>query len=148
MIDVTAEIDAPLEKVWAVLADGWTYSSWVVGASHVRAVDQGWPGFGNRVHHTVGPWPLTLNDTTEVVGVEPGRFIELDARLWPAGAARVRLDLSRIDEGRTKVVMSEQVVRGPAKFLPKPVQAALLIPRNRESLSRLADLASAGVGSR
>ena len=41
-----------------------------------------------------------------------------------------------------------EVVRGPAALLPKPLQAALLIPRNRESLSRLADLAAAGVGSR
>ena len=147
MIDVTAEIDAPLEQVWAVLADGWTYSGWVVGASHVRAVDQGWPGFGNRIHHTVGAWPLSVNDTTEVVDVEPGRFIELDARLWPVGAARVRLELTRIGDSRTKVLMSEQVVRGPTRFLPKPVQAAVLIPRNRESLSRLADLATAGVAS-
>jgi uncharacterized protein YndB with AHSA1/START domain len=146
MIDVTAEIDAPLEQVWAVLAEGWTYAGWVVGASHVRAVDQGWPGTGNRIHHSVGLWPLTVSDTTEVVDVEPGRFIELDARAWPMGVARVRIELSRVDEGRTKVLMSEQVVRGPLKVLPKAVQAVVLIPRNRESLSRLADLALAGAG--
>jgi uncharacterized protein YndB with AHSA1/START domain len=148
MIDVTAEIDAPPAQVWAVLAEGWTYAGWVVGASHVRAVDQGWPGFGNRIHHSVGLWPLTVSDTTEVVGVEPGRYIELDARAWPAGVARVRIELTRIDDDRTRVVMSEQVVRGPSKFVPKAVQAALLVPRNRESLSRLADLAMAGAGTR
>ncbi len=146
MIDVTTRIAAPPEQVWAVLATGWTYSGWVVGASHVRAVDPGWPDVGTRVHHTIGPWPLVANDATEVVGVEPGRWLELDARLWPVGAARVRLSLSPADGG-TEVVMSEQVVRGPASYLPRAVQAALLVPRNRESLSRLADLATAGVGS-
>jgi uncharacterized protein YndB with AHSA1/START domain len=148
MIDVTARIAAPPGQVWAVLADGWTYSGWVVGASHVRAVDPGWPEAGSRVHHSVGPWPLVVNDTTAVVAAVPGRLLELDARLWPLGAARVRLELSPDDEGGTTVVMSEQVVRGPASLLPKPVQAALLVPRNRESLSRLADLATAGVGTR
>lgn len=154
MIDVTERIAASPEQVWAVLATGWTYSGWVVGASHVRAVDPGWPAVGTRVHHSVGPWPLVTNDATEVLGVEPGRWLELDARLWPFGAARVRLELSATDGGTgsgtggTDVLMSEQVVRGPAALLPKPLQAALLIPRNRESLSRLADLAAAGVGSR
>ena len=152
MIDVTERIAASPEQVWAVLATGWTYSGWVVGASHVRAVDPGWPELGTRVHHSVGPWPLVANDATEVVGVEPGRFLELDARLWPFGAARVRLELSPADDSGTDsgtdVLMSEQVVRGPAAILPKALQAALLIPRNRESLSRLADLAVAGVGSR
>ena len=147
MIDVTARIAAPPEQVWAVLATGWTYSGGVVGASHVRAVDPGWPEVGTRVHHSVGPWPLVANDATEVVDVEPGRMLELDARLWPFGAARVRLELSPADGSGTEVLMSEQVVRGPAAILPKPLQAALLVPRNRESLSRLADLAVAGVGS-
>ncbi|MGB3444101.1 MAG: SRPBCC family protein [Actinophytocola sp.] len=147
MTDVTAVIAAPPERVWAVLADGWTYAGWVVGASHVRAVDAGWPEIGARIHHSVGPWPLVVHDTTEVVDVEPGRLLELDARSWPLGAARVRMELSRTDEGGTAVLMSEQVVRGPARLLPGPLQAALLIPRNRESLSRLADIVTAGAGT-
>jgi uncharacterized protein YndB with AHSA1/START domain len=147
MTDVTAVIAAPPEKVWAVLADGWMYAGWVVGASHVRAVDKGWPETGTRIHHSVGLWPLVVNDVTEVVEAVPGRVLELDARSWPVGVARVRLELSPADEGATLVVMSEQAVRGPARVLPRPVQSALLIPRNRESLSRLADLATAGVNA-
>lgn len=140
MIDVTAVVAASPEQVWAVLADGWRYAGWVVGASHVRAVDAGWPEVGSRVHHSVGPWPLVVNDDTEVVDVVPGRLLEMDARLWPVGTARVRLELTPTEQG-TKVLMSEQMVAGPAGFLPKPVQAAVLVPRNRECLSRLADLA-------
>ena len=39
---VSRSVAAPAEAVWAVLADGWQYATWVVGASRVRAVDAGW----------------------------------------------------------------------------------------------------------
>ena len=38
---VSRPVAAPPEAVWAVLADGWQYGTWVVGASRVRAVDPG-----------------------------------------------------------------------------------------------------------
>jgi len=31
------------EQVWDVLGDGWLYPLWVVGASRIRDVDDGWP---------------------------------------------------------------------------------------------------------
>jgi uncharacterized protein YndB with AHSA1/START domain len=142
MIDVTATIDAPPDRVWAVLADGWSYPGWVVGATHMRDVDEGWPAVGTCLHHSVGPWPLVLNDSTTSIECEPRRLLVLDARAWPFGAARIRLELEETEPGRTTVTMSEQAQRGPGKLLPKPVQAALLIPRNRESLARLAHLAA------
>jgi hypothetical protein len=142
MIDVTTTMHVHRDRVWAVLADGWAYAGWVVGATHVRDVDLGWPAVGTRIHHSVGPWPLVLNDATEVVACEPGRLIELDAHAWPFGMARVRVELTEREPGVTEVRMSEEVRRGPAKVLPKPVQGALLVPRNRESLSRLAHLAA------
>jgi len=40
---VTATIRATPAAVHAVLADGWAYAGWVVGASHVRAVQADWP---------------------------------------------------------------------------------------------------------
>ena len=48
--------------VFAVLADGWLYPSWVVGASRVRGVDGTWPQPGSRIHHSVGVWPLLIDD--------------------------------------------------------------------------------------
>jgi uncharacterized protein YndB with AHSA1/START domain len=141
MVEVTATIEAPPAQVWAVLADGWTYPSWVVGATHMRAVDEGWPALGTCLHHSVGPWPLVLSDRTEVVDVEPHRLLELNARLWPFGSARVRLELTPADTSKTRVRMSEEAVEGPMKLLPHPVQAALLVPRNRESLARLTSMA-------
>ena len=41
VITVTRDVDAPGQAVWDVLADGWSYATWVVGASRVRDVDEG-----------------------------------------------------------------------------------------------------------
>lgn len=140
MVEVTTEVRASPEQVFAVLADGWSYAGWVVGASHIRTVDPGWPGLGTRIHHSVGPWPLLVGDVTTVHAVAPPRTLELDARLWPLGAARIRLELTETRPGVTEVRMAERAVRGPGRVLPDAVQALLLVPRNRESLRRLADL--------
>ncbi|MFD9702030.1 SRPBCC family protein [Lentzea sp. NPDC059081] len=146
MAEVSLEVDAPIDAVWAVLADGWSYAGWVVGASHIRDVDAGWPERGTRIHHSVGPWPLTIEDTTEVVRTEPDHLLELDARLWPMGAARITFTLTARSERLTEVRMAERVVRGPTTLMPKAVQDALLAPRNRETLQRLNALAKGRAG--
>jgi hypothetical protein len=87
-------------------------------------------------------WPLQIRDSTEVVAVQPGSFLELDARLWLFGAARIRFTLTPLYNGHgTQVVMAEEAVRGPGGLIPAPLQGLLLRPRNAESLARLCDLA-------
>lgn len=146
MTEVTMTTSVSRGAVFAVLADGWSYASWVVGASHIRTVDPGWPEQGTRIHHSVGPWPMVVHDVTTVRAVEQPRSLELDARLWPFGMARIRLELSETPGG-TRIRMLERVVRGPGRVLPDAVQALLLVPRNRESMRRLIDLA-AGMAAR
>ncbi|EME61727.1 SRPBCC family protein [Amycolatopsis decaplanina] len=141
MVDVKMTVDTSPERVFEVLADGWTYAAWVVGASHIRDVDKGWPARGTRIHHCVGSWPLLLNDVTKVHAVDPPRLLELEARAWPFGTARIRLELWETESATTEILMSEQAIRGPGRLLPEAAQALFLIPRNRESLRRLADLA-------
>jgi hypothetical protein len=141
VIEVSQSVSTSTDRVFAVLADGWLYPLWVVGATHMRDVDSGWPEVGTRIHHSVGPWPLSVRDVTRVVAVEPGRMLELDARVWPTGAARVRLILTPEGDNHTHVMMGEVFDRGPARRLPMRVQAALMRPRNIESLRRLADVA-------
>ncbi|GGS36382.1 MULTISPECIES: SRPBCC family protein [Actinokineospora] len=141
MAAVSKEIPVPIDRVWAVLADGWTYASWVVGASHIRRVDSTWPAEGSGIHHSVGLWPLVINDVTRVRAVRPGEMVELDARLWPVGAATVRLELFPTATG-TRVVMTENARSGPAAALPERAQDLMLVPRNKESLERLCALAA------
>ncbi|MFI1459182.1 SRPBCC family protein [Nocardia carnea] len=138
----SVRIPIPIEDVFAVLADGWLYALWVVGATHIRKVDTGWPAVGTRIHHSVGGWPLARSDTTTVSAVDPPHHLELEARLWPAGAAHISLDLVALGPGSTEVRMAERVSQGPGRLLPGAVQDLALIPRNRESLQRLAALAA------
>lgn len=142
MTRISREVSAGPDAVFGVLADGWSYAAWVVGNSHVRSVDPEWPGRGSRIHHSAGFWPLQLNDTTEVVEVEHGRRLELDARLWPLGRALILLELVPLAGGGTRITMTERFESGPISLVPGPAQAAMLAPRNRESLSRLGDLAA------
>ena len=141
MIEVRWAVPTSVERVFAVLADGWSYAGWVVGAAHIREVDPGWPGTGTRIHHSVGAWPLAVKDVTKVLDVDPPRMLELEARLWPLGAARIRFTLAPTSDG-CEVTMEEEATKGPLSLLPAPAQTLFLTPRNRESLRRLADLAT------
>jgi hypothetical protein len=141
MIEVSTTVEAAPEHVFAVLADGWSYAAWVVGNSHIREVEPGWPAVGTKIHHSVGLWPVQFRDWTEVTAVEPDRMIELRARLWPLGTATVRVELTPLRAGGTRIVMAEAAKEGPAAMLPVALQAVLLRPRNREALARLSDLA-------
>ena len=140
MADVTRQIHASPEKVFAVLANGWLYTGWVVGASHIRAVEAHWPQPGSRIHHSFGAWPVMLHDETKVQECDrPHRLVML-ARGRPLGEARVTLRLTG-SGGGTSVSMSEEPVSGPGKALHNPLLDAALRARNVESLARLAALA-------
>ena len=128
------------EAVFAVLSDGWLLGLWVVGASRIRDVDPTWPAPGSKVHHSVGTWPAVLNDSTSVQSVDPGRYLRLRARAWPAGEADVQISIADHGSG-CRVTITEDAVKGPGRFVPQPLRAALLHLRNRESLRRLAYLA-------
>jgi hypothetical protein len=133
-------IKAAAGDVWAVLADGWLYPLWVVGASRMRAVDDSWPLPGARLHHSVGVWPVLIDDTTSVVESEPQSRIRLLARAWPAGEADVEVRIEPAPDG-TLVTMSEDAVSGPGAMIPAPARAPMISWRNTESLRRLALLA-------
>lgn len=135
------------EDVFAVLADGWDYGMWVVGAARIRDVEPTWPAVGSRIHHSVGLWPVLISDTTEVEEVEAPHRLQLKVRAWPTGEGRVVLTMNPTGEGTTEVVMEERAVSGPATLMPTPVQDAMLHPRNVEALRRLAYLAEHRVRS-
>jgi uncharacterized protein YndB with AHSA1/START domain len=137
----TRTINVSPEKVFAVLADGWTYSDWVVGTTHIRDVDATWPQLGSQLHHKAGPWPLSLHDSTTVTAVVPDQGLTLRAGLWPLGEAEVRLTLEPAGPGRTRVVMREQFESGPLVGLRNKLNDLVLHRRNVEALRRLADLA-------
>jgi len=140
MITVSRYTTAAPEDVWAVLADGWTYASWVVGASRIRAVDASWPAPGARIHHSVGAWPALLSDETVVSVVVPGELIRMQAKTRPLGEAVVEIAIHP-ERGGTRIEMREDAVQGPISLPPKPLRQAAIAPRNAESILRLALLA-------
>lgn len=137
-------VAASPEQVFAVLADGWTYSDWVVGTAHIRDVDERWPAVGARLHHKAGPWPVSLHDSSTVTEMTPDRHLRMRAGLWPLGAATVDLLLEPVGADRTRVVLREQFDAGPLRGLRNRLHDHLLHRRNIEALRRLADLAEHG----
>ena len=134
-------MNATPDRVFEVLADGWTYSDWVVGTAHIRDVDPDWPAPGTAIHHKAGPWPFSLRDTTVALDCEPPRMLLMAPKLWPLGEARVRLVLTPAGPNATRVQLSEDFTAGPLRWLRTRVNDLALHRRNRESLRRLADLA-------
>jgi uncharacterized protein YndB with AHSA1/START domain len=128
------------DKVWAVLADGWLYPTWVVGATRMRDVDATWPETGSKLHHSAGVWPAVINDNTEVLESEPGHFLKLRARGWPLGEAEVSLTLTATGADTT-VEIHEKLVSGPGALIPQPIEDLLIGYRNTETLNRLAFIA-------
>jgi uncharacterized protein YndB with AHSA1/START domain len=136
MATVRRDLPVPADRIWRVLADGRRYAAWVVGAKRVRRVEPSWPEVGSTFHHTVGVWPLHIDDNTAVLEADPGTRLLLEARIRPLGRARVELTLRPTDRG-TQVVMTE------VPCSPAPVRRAgvifepLIHLRNTEALRRL-----------
>ncbi|OBB01698.1 polyketide cyclase [Mycobacteriaceae bacterium 1482268.1] len=136
---VTRDIPASRRQVWDVIADGWTYSQWVVGNSRMRAVDPNWPEVGTTIRHSIGVWPLLINDETVVEECVPLEKLVLHAK-GRLGGARVVLRLSDIPDG-CRVTMEEYPVSGLLSFVPDKVGDLAAWPRNRETLWRLGTIA-------
>ncbi|MCW2527316.1 MAG: polyketide cyclase [Pseudonocardiales bacterium] len=140
MIEVKWTSSATRVQLWDVLSDGWLYAGWVVGASRIREVDSNWPHPGSKIHHSVGAWPILLNDETQAVESVPDRKLVIIARGRPFGEAQVEVELSDVG-GQVEIAMREDVISGPGKIIPPAIRQRLLIPRNTESLRRLALIA-------
>ncbi len=142
---VTRHIAATRQRVWDVLADGWSYSGWVVGNSRIRAVDSHWPEPGARILHSIGTWPAVIDDETVVLSCLPGEELVLLAKVRPAATARITLRLSDIQGGKCRVEMSEIATSLPLRWVPDAVQLLGVAPRNRECTWRLAMIAEHNV---
>ena len=131
------------EAVFDVLRDGRSYGSWVVGTRMIRAQEPGWPQAGTAIHYTVGYGPLRKDGDTRSLAYEPERRLELEARAWPAGTARIEIT-AEAQDGGTLVSIDEHPLRGIAARLHNPAVDLLIKVRNVETLRRLEGLARRG----
>jgi uncharacterized protein YndB with AHSA1/START domain len=131
-----AQFSVPPARVFAVLSDPESYADWVVGSHDIRDADANWPAVGSRFHHRVGTGPLTVNDHTEVLQVDPGHRLVLRARARPVGTAQVEIVLEARDGG-THVTMTEVAGDPLSKLSLNRLTGPLVRHRNVESLRRL-----------
>ncbi len=134
-------VQAPIDDVYAVLANGWSYSDWVVGTAHIRAVDESWPAPGASIHHKAGPWPFSLQDRTVSLAAQAPTSLVVAPHMWPLGEARVSITLTEVAPDVTRVRLAEDFAQGPLRWVRTKLNDLVLHYRNRESLRRLADLA-------
>lgn len=131
------------EAAFELICDASSYPRWLVGAQHIRWVDDAWPGVGAAFGHRVGAGPVTVPGTTTVQRASRPDELVLAAGMGPFGEATVRFRLSATDGG-TRVELAEEPARGLAALagrLARPVVSGLLWGRNAISLSKLAELA-------
>jgi uncharacterized protein YndB with AHSA1/START domain len=129
-------IEAAPADVFEVLADADLYAEWVVGAHDTIPVDPRWPEPGSVFVHKQGFPPLTIDDTTSVVSLDPPRRFVMEARVRPVVVALVDVTVDEHPSG-SRVRMEERVVGGFMRFLPRSVVDRLLHRRNDRSLRRL-----------
>ena len=142
----TCTASCPPSAVFDVLADGWLYPSWVVGASRIRDVEAAWPAVDAKIHHSFGIWPALVDDSTSVLEWDPPRRMVLKARGWPVGSAKVVLDV-QATAGGCGITLREDAVEGPGTLLPKPARDVMIHLRNVETLRRLTYLAEGRAGA-
>jgi hypothetical protein len=142
---VSRYVAATPDEVFAVLEDGWSYGSWVVGSSRIRAVPENWPEPGSRLYHSVGLWPLLLSDSTVSMVYEPPVRLVLQARGRPLGEAVVEVVVTPQGAGSRVVIGEDATTAGARSMIPAPVRSAAIRWRNTETLRRLAMLAEKAV---
>lgn len=127
------------EAVFAVLADGWLYPSWVVGTARIRDVDDHWPAPGSLLHHSVGAWPALLDGTTSCLEWNPPVQMKVLARGMLIGKALVTIEIE-LAGNDVLARMTEVPTSGPTLLFPRPLIDLLLWLRNNDALRRLAYL--------
>lgn len=129
-------IERSPEAVWAVLEDGHSYADWVVGTRKIHEVDEDWPAVGSCLRYQLGVGRLTVQDTTIVRRLEPGRELELEARAGWLGSARISFDVRPWGKN-TLIIIDEHPLTGPGARWHNAVVEVLLRFRNRRMLENL-----------
>jgi uncharacterized protein YndB with AHSA1/START domain len=129
-------IDVEPDRVFAVLSDPRSFARWVVGSREVRRADADWPAVGSIFDHTIGIWPITLSDHSEVVECEAPRLLKLLVKARPFSRAYVTLLLEPVGSG-TQVSMDELAADARSRVIFNPLTDPLVRLRNRVSLRRL-----------
>lgn len=135
-------IRAPIDVVWDVLIDPYTYPDWLIGAEAIRDLDDSWPAIGSRFHHRVGIGWLSIPDHSEVEDVIEPELLRLAVRARPFVSAVATFRL--VGDGNTTVVtIEEEPSVNVIGTIVRPLMDPLIHVRNHRSLGRLDHLVAA-----
>jgi uncharacterized protein YndB with AHSA1/START domain len=135
-VEVCAELPAPPEEVFEVLADPETYPEWLVGAQRIRRADPAFPAPGTTFEHSVGPAEdVTVDDHTRALYADPPHRLDLAVHAGPFHG-EVDFEIEPGPDGTSRIRFREATTGALAVLTPllRPVVYA----RNGRSLKRLA----------
>ncbi len=139
----TIAIDAPADRVWAVLADYARDPEWRTGVVEMRAEPAGPAAVGTLTHEVLRLGGRTYRNTGEVRRVVPGERIE-----WRTveGADANGCRSVRPTPGGCEVVLELEVRPRGIDRLFTPVLRPMLAKNLRRDAQALATLVGRGVG--
>jgi uncharacterized protein YndB with AHSA1/START domain len=142
-IRTEVEVDAPIDSVWAILADIERQPEWMLEMKAVRLLTPGPVGVGTRGEADVRIFGVRVSDPVEVVEfVPPFRFGIAHRGLF-SGSGSIVLDT--LDGGRrTHVAWAETLVPPVFPSLGSLLQAPILRRIFQADLDRLAAIVEAG----
>jgi hypothetical protein len=108
VVAVSIEIDAPPQRVWAVLEPIERHVDWMADAESIAFVDGQRRGIGTRFVCVTKIGPITLQDRMEITSWAPGR--EMGVRHSGLVTGTGRFTLTPIDlERRTRFAWTEDL---------------------------------------
>ncbi len=129
-------LHAPIDVVWDVLIDPYTYPDWLIGTAAIRDLDDTWPAVGSRFHHRVGIGWLAIPDHSEVEDIIEPDLLRLAVRARPFVSAVATFRL--VGDGNTTVVAVEEEPRPRVMGnIVRPLMDPMIHVRNHRSLRRL-----------
>lgn len=140
-IRTSIEIDAPIERVWAVLADIERQPEWMHDLRDVRLLTPPPIGIGTKAVGTVRALGIAIDDPIEITAFEPPVRYSIRHDGFVGGTGDINLVAQGVDpEATTLVTWEETLVPGVLPHLGGLVLAAVFEPIFQADLERLAGL--------
>jgi uncharacterized membrane protein len=144
-IESLVVIDAPIERVWAVVADIEGQPRWMLEMKSVRLLTKGPIGVGTRGEATVRIMGMSTTDPVTITEFEPPTRFAVRHEGSFTGGGLVTLE-SGVD-GTTTIVRWTETLVGPVfPYLGAIVQRPILGAIFQADLERLRELVESGEG--
>lgn len=142
-IRTSVEVDAPIDRVWAILADIERQPEWMHDLKSVRITTPPPTGVGTRGIGRVQVFGIGVEDPVEVTAFEAPTHFAIRHEGLVTGGGDIRL--TQRSEGRTLVTWDETLIAPLFPNLGGFVLAFVFRPIFQADLDRLAALAEAGL---